>query len=104
MLVCLWDVEGCDKCESGIFGQVSEDMGQRACFRQFDSVDGIHDVGLKAARSVGIRDKETDPCLIVPGRVTDYRCQVGNPREDVENAQLHCRLEIAGCGGKGGAG
>ena len=79
MLVCLWDVERRHKCESGIFEQVSEDMGCGACFRQFDSVDGIHDVGLEAARSVGIRDKETGLSLIPPERVTDYRCQVGNP-------------------------
>ena len=79
MLVYLWDVEGCNKCESGIFGQVSEDKGGGACFRQFNSVDGIHDVGLKAAHSAGIRDKETGLSLILPGRVTGYRCQVDNP-------------------------
>ena len=79
MLVCLWDIEGRDKCESGVFGQVSKDVGRCACFGQFDSVDGIHDVRLEAAHSAGVRGKEQGLSLIISGRVTDYQCQVGNP-------------------------
>ena len=68
--------------ESGIFGKVPEDMGRGACFgqvTQVDSVDRIHEVSLGAARSAGIRDRETGPSLIPPGRMKDDRCQVDNP-------------------------
>ena len=46
-------IVACTVVESGIFGQVSEDMGRRACFGQFDSVDSIHDVGLESSAFSG---------------------------------------------------
>ena len=58
-----------------LIGQCSEDMGRNTCFRQF----GIHDIGLEATRSAGICDKEMGLSLVLPGRVTNYRCQVCNP-------------------------
>ena len=49
----LWNVEGRNKCESGIFGKISQDIRWGTRFCQLNTVDRVYNIGLEAARSVG---------------------------------------------------
>ena len=74
VFVSPWGVEGRDKCEGGIgFGQISEDMGQSSHFCQLNSIDGVHDIGLKVVRSAGIRIRSESPTRIdVRSVITEF--------------------------------